>query len=245
MRANGKTKGLVWYALLAMLLLMAAYGMQQIGFFSYFMENPYEILVLTKEHLLMVGLSMSIAIAVGIPLGIVLTRSMFKKWGGVIMYIVGIGQSIPSLAVIALGMGFLGLGFKPAVFALALYALLPIVRNTFNGINSVSAEILEAGRGMGMAPIHILWEIEIPNALYVILAGVRTALIINIGTAALAFLVGGGGLGDLIFTGIDLFEPGIMLAGAIPTALLALAADRLFDLLENWLIPKGIQKAET
>ncbi len=245
MRTNGKTKGLLWYVLLAMLLLVVAYGMQQIGFFSYVMENFYEILVLTKEHLLMVGLSMSIAIAVGIPLGIVLTRSPSKKWGSVIMYIVGIGQSMPSLAVIALGMGFLGLGFKPAVFALTLYALLPIVRNTFNGINSVSAEILEAGRGMGMAPIHILWEIEIPNALYAILAGVRTALIINIGTAALAFLVGGGGLGDLIFTGIDLFEPGIMLAGAIPTALLALVANKLFDLLENWLIPKGIQKAET
>jgi len=157
------------------------------------------------------------------------------------MYIIGLGQTIPSLAVLALAMSFLGIGMKPAVFALTIYSVLPIARNTLAGITAVPSELIDAGKGMGMPSMRILMDVEIPNAMEVILTGFRVALIINIGTAALAYVIGAGGLGDLIFTGISLMQTDKLLAGAIPVTLLALFADFLSELLGLVLVSRGLR----
>jgi osmoprotectant transport system permease protein len=151
-----------------------------------------------------------------------------------------IGSTIPSLAILALSMSWLGIGTPPAVFALWAVTLLPIVRNTMAGLRGVDPYLLEAGRGMGMTPMQLLVRVELPNAMYVLLAGVRTALAINVGTVPMAFLIGGGGLGELIFTGIDLNEPAMMLAGAIPTAGLAVLVDFSLGLIAYYLVPRGV-----
>jgi osmoprotectant transport system permease protein len=141
-------------------------------------------------------------------------------------------------------MSFLGIGMKPAVFALTIYSILPIARNTLAGITAVPPELIDAGKGMGMPPMKILMEVEIPNAMKVILTGFRVALIINIGTAALAYVIGAGGLGDLIFTGISLMQTDKLLAGAIPVTLLALFADFLSELLGLSLISRGLRLSD-
>ena len=231
---------------LFLVVFAAGVGAQKIGLIAY-VTDPYEypyILALLWQHLYLVAISMFLATALGLGIGIILTRRRFKKYAGVCMYIVSLGQTIPSLAVIALAMSFLGIGMKPAIFALTIYSILPIARNTLAGIISVPPALLDAAKGMGMPPRTILWEVELPNALMVIITGFRIALIINIGTAALAFLIGAGGLGDLIFTGISLMEPDRLLAGAIPVTLLALLADFLCDLGESFLVPRGLRLSQ-
>lgn len=147
---------------------------------------------------------------------------------------------MPTLAILALSMSWLGIGTPPAVFALWAVTLLPIVRNTMAGLRGVDPYLIEAGQGMGMTPTQLLWRVELPNALYVLFAGIRTALAINVGTVPVAFLIGGGGLGELIFTGIDLNEPAMMLAGAVPTAGLALMVDLILGLTAYYLVPRGV-----
>lgn len=210
---------------------------------SSFAELP-QLLRMVKEHLIMVGISMTIATTIGVSIGILLSRPLFRKYQGIVMYIVGLGQTIPSLAILALAMSTLGIGMRPAIFALTIYSVLPIARNTLAGLNSVSDELIDAAKGMGLPPFKILIEIELPNAINVILTGFRVALVINIGTAALGSLVGAGGLGEQIFTGINFLNTRVMLSGAIPTALLALLADYSVQLFNNWLVPRGLQKAD-
>jgi osmoprotectant transport system permease protein len=231
---------------LFMVVFAAGVAAEKTGLVAY-VTDPYEypyILSLCWQHLYLVSISMTLATALGLGIGIVLTRDRFKKFAGICMYVVGLGQTIPSLAVIALAMSFLGIGAKPAIFALTIYSILPIARNTLAGIMSVPKPLLDAAKGMGLPPRSILWEVELPNALKVIITGFRIALIINIGTAALAFLIGAGGLGDLIFTGISLMQPDTLLAGAIPVTLMALIADFLCDLGELLLIPRGLRLAQ-
>lgn len=199
-----------------------------------------DIVYLTGQHIELTLMSGSLAIVTGIPLGIWLSRPSMRRWSESAMQGLNIGTTIPTLAVLALSMSFLGIGTVPAVFGLWVASLLPIVRNTYTGLKSVPAHLKEAAHGMGMRPRDILWRVELPNALFVILAGVRTALAINVGTVPLAFLIGGGGLGELIFTGIDLNDTGMMLAGAIPTALLAVLVDYLIGLGSYWLVPRGV-----
>lgn len=199
-----------------------------------------DIQFLARQHLLLVGISWGLAIAVGVPLGVLLTRPWMRRYSESVLQVVNIGQTIPTLAVLALAMSILGIGFWPSIFALWIYSMLPIVRNTYQGILAVPAHLMEAAVGMGMTRSQILWRVELPNALFVIFAGLRTALAINVGTAPLAFLIGGGGLGELIFTGIALDRTTMMLAGAIPTALLAVILDFLIGQLQFWLVPKGV-----
>jgi osmoprotectant transport system permease protein len=209
-----------------------------------YLSDPFEFqytIHLIIQHLWMVAVSMAFATAIGLLVGIVFTRPGFKKFSGIIMYIVGLGQTIPSLAVIALVMSILGIGYKTAIFALLIYSILPIARNTLAGIMSVPKWIIDAAKGMGMSNFRILFEVELPNAMKVILTGFRISLVINIGTAALAFLIGAGGLGEHIFIGINLMRPDKLLAGAIPTVLIALCADYLVEMLSLFLIPKGIR----
>jgi osmoprotectant transport system permease protein len=225
------------------LIVFALFGWAYtVGAFRFMMDNPNDLIFLLGQHMRLVGLSSFLAVAVAVPVGIIITRPKFKKFDWVAINFANIGQTIPSLAILALVMSYLGLGYVTAVFALWFNSLLPILRNTVAGIENVNNAIIDAGRGMGMTQSQILWKLELPNALYAILAGIRTAIVINVGTAALAFLIGGGGFGDLIFTGISLFDTGIMLAGAIPTILLAISIDFVLGKLEKTIIPKGLQR---
>ncbi len=195
-----------------------------------------EILQETSTHLLLVGVSIGIATLVGIPLGILITRKTNLRQP--ILGIANILQTIPSLALF----GFLisvpiigGIGAKTAIIALTLYSLLPIIRNTYTGIISVDPAIREAGRGMGMTDKQLLLQVEIPLALGVILAGVRVATVIAIGVATIAAAIGAGGLGVFVFRGIAMVNNDLILAGAVPAALLAILADWAIALIEQRL----------
>ena len=204
------------------------------------LQHRGDVLYLIRQHMLLAAVSGALAIAIGIPIGILITRGRFRAIGTILAQIVNLGSTIPTLAILALAMTFLGLGAPSAIFGLTALTLLPIVLNTVAGLQAVPRHLIEAGRGMGMRPGQILWQVELPNALYVILAGIRTALAIDVGTVPLAFLIGGGGLGELIFSGIDLMEPGMLLAGAIPTALLAILVDFAVGQAQFWLVPRGV-----
>lgn len=208
-----------------------------IGSISAYWED---IAYLSRQHMVLVAASGGAAILFGIPVGIWLSRPSMERYAETIMQVFNIGTTIPTLAVIALSMTILGIGFAPAFFGLFVASLLPIVRNTYAGLLAVPAHLKEAATGMGMTGSQILWRVEMPNALYVMFSGVRTALAINVGTTPLAFLIGGGGLGELIFTGIDLMDTGMLLAGAIPTAMLAVLVDFLTGQGQLRLIPKGV-----
>lgn len=207
-------------------------------------KEPNKFFNLLKQHITIVFISGLVAILTSIPLGIILTRPKFQKLEWLFVNTVNLGQTIPSLAVLALAMGFLGIGIKSAIVALYLFSLLPILQNTIAGINSVDEKTLDAAKGMGLTPLQILWRVELPQASYSIFAGIRTALVINVGTAALAYLIGGGGLGVWIFTGIQLFDNSFLLSGAIPLTILALLVDYLCKGLEFLIVPKGIRIAK-
>lgn len=215
-------------------------GVQATGVISDIAAYWDDVYYLTKQHMLLVAISGGLAVAIGIPFGVWLSRPSMRGLSETIMQGFNVGTTVPTLAVLALAMSFLGIGAVPAVFGLFVASLLPIVRNTYSGLLAVPAHLKEAAHGMGMTPLQILWRVEIPNALYVIFAGVRTALAINVGTAPLAFLIGGGGLGELIFTGIDLMDTGMLLAGAVPTALLAVFVDFAVGQCQIWLVPRGV-----
>ncbi|MEX2319637.1 MAG: ABC transporter permease, partial [Bauldia sp.] len=199
-----------------------------------------DIVFLGRQHIALVAISGGLAIAIGVPLGVLLTRTHLRRYSPTALQFLNIGATVPTLAVLALSMSILGIGDRPAIFALAVATLLPIVSNTIAGLRAVPDALLEAARGMGMSPGQILWQVELPNAMFVIYAGIRTALAINVGTVPLAFLIGGGGLGELIFSGIALNRFAMMLAGAIPTALIAIFVDFLMGQLQLWTIPRGV-----
>ncbi|MFD0857852.1 ABC transporter permease [Roseovarius aquimarinus] len=228
--------GRIWpWALIGLGILIGVSGL--IEQMAYYWED---IVYLTEQHIILVLASGGAAICVGVPIGVWLSRPSMAKAAETIMQVFNIGTTIPTLAVIALSMTLLGIGFAPAFFGLFVASLLPIVRNTYAGLLAVPAHLKEAAHGMGMTSAQILFNIELPNALFVIFSGIRTALAINVGTTPLAFLIGGGGLGELIFTGIDLMDTGMLLAGAVPTAALAVLVDFLIGQAQLWLIPKGV-----
>lgn len=207
------------------------------NFFEYVIMQKAEILTLTLQHLEITGMSVLMAVAIGVPVGIMITR--FKKSAGIVLGIANIFQTLPSLALFGLIIPIMGIGYTPSVFVLFLYALLPIIKNTYLGIDSVNPAVIDAGKGMGMTDGQILGTIEIPLSLPVIMGGVRISTVINIGTATIAALIGAGGLGDLIFKGISMNNTNMILAGAIPTALLAIGADYLLGWMERRLTPTG------
>ena len=185
----------------------------------------------TLEHLVMTGVSTSVAILVGVPLGIWIARTPWFRRP--VLGMSGIIQTIPSLAMLAFLLPFFGIGFKPAVIALTLYALLPIVRNTFTGLAGVPDEILEAATGLGFTPRQQLFLVELPLALPVIIAGIRTAAVIGVGIATLSSFIGAGGLGDFINRGLALNNTRLILLGASAAAVLALLIDGLIGLAER------------
>ena len=234
------TRSRMPYAVLAGIALAIAAGLWASGLGADILHYKKDIVYLTKQHLVLVAVSGSAAIVFGIAIGIWLSRPWMARWAEGAIQAVNMVTSIPTLGKLALMMSLLGIGALPAIVGLWIATLLPIIRNTYEGICAVPAHLVDAARGMGMGPSAILRRVELPNALFVIFAGVRTAMAVNVGTAPIAFLIGGGGLGELIFTGIDLQQQGMMLAGAIPTALLAVAVDLLFGQAQYWLVPRGV-----
>jgi len=200
---------------------------------QFLFTNQAEFLTLLKEHLLMVVIAEVAAIVVAIPLAILATQNDTAK--SVVMSIGNVTQTIPTLAVIALVYPLLGIGFNSAVFGIWLYALLPILTNTVTGIEDVDDKTINAARGMGMTDWEVIRRIQLPLALPVIFAGIRTSSVINVGTAYLAFFIGGGGLGLWVISGIQLFDTPQMIAGAVPGALLAISADLFFASIERYL----------
>ena len=200
----------------------------------FFIGHSDEILAATREHLTLVVISMAIAVAIGVPLGMALVSR--PRLRAASLAVANIFQTIPSLALF----GFLiplpfigGIGMRTAIVALVLYALLPILRNTYVGLTAVDPAILEAAEAMGMSELQILFHVRLPLAASVILAGIRTATVITIGIATIAAAIGAGGLGTFIFRGVAMVSDAVILAGAIPAALLALLADFLLGLLER------------
>ncbi|HZG70021.1 MAG TPA: ABC transporter permease [Chondromyces sp.] len=241
MKEKNRVEKIIRVGLFLIILALIGYALNA-GAFQFILDNPGDLIFLGGQHLKMVAISSAAAIMVAVPLGIFITRPQFKKFEFLVVNFANIGQTVPSIAILALVMSYMGLGWQTAVFALWFSSLLPILRNTVAGIYSVPPAIIDAGKGMGMTQKQILLKLELPNASYAILAGIRTATVINVGTAALAFLIGGGGLGDLIFTGISLYDTGIMLAGAIPIILLAVTIDFLLGGVEKIITPKGLQR---
>lgn len=202
-----------------------------------------EVLRETVWHLLLVGVSVGVATAIGVPLGIWVARRVALR--RIVLGAAGVVQTIPSLALF----GFLislpkiggyeigGIGVKSALIALSLYGLLPVLQNTVTGLAGVDAAVREAGRGMGMTNRQLLWQVELPLAASVILAGVRVATVIGIGVATIAAAIGAGGLGVFIFRGVAMVDNRTILAGALPAALLAVGADLALGLIERRLRP--------
>ncbi|MBO8176915.1 MAG: ABC transporter permease [Bacillus sp. (in: Bacteria)] len=191
------------------------------------------------EHICLSLISISIAIILSVPLGIYITRH--EKWAEWVIGVTAVFQTIPSLALFGFIVPLLGTGALTAIIALTIYALLPILRNTYTGIKGVDQSVIEAGRGMGMTNRQILWKIEIPLSLPVIMAGIRTATVLTVGIATLATFVGAGGLGDLIYRGLSTWNNQLVLAGAIPAALLAIFFDFFLKLIERLSTPKGLK----
>lgn len=201
------------------------------------------ILQRTKEHLWLTVVSLAAAIALAIPLGVVAARR--PRTGQLILAAVGVVQTIPSLAVLVFMIPLLGIGGPPAIAALFLYSLLPIVRNTAAGLTSIPPSIRNSAIALGLGPERRLWRVELPIASPSILAGIKTAAVINVGTATLGALIGAGGYGQPILTGIRLADFGLILEGAVPAAALALVVQGLFELAERWLVPRGLRLKTT
>jgi osmoprotectant transport system permease protein len=203
---------------------------------QFMLQNHTEVLELTLEHLWLVGISTLLAVLIGIPLGILITR-----WPALNKPVLGganIIQTIPSLALFGFLLPAPWIGARAdrlAILALALYALLPLIRNTYVGIQSVDPAVVEAGRGMGLTDRQLLFQVELPLSLGVIIAGVRVATVISVGLATIAAAIGAGGLGEYIFRGLAMVNNQVILAGAIPAAAMALLADVSLGWLEKRL----------
>ncbi|HET7295685.1 MAG TPA: ABC transporter permease [Gemmatimonadales bacterium] len=203
---------------------------------AFYGRNLDEAVGLAWQHVYLVAIATAAAIVIGVPLGVLLTRR--PAWRGPVLGVANVFQTVPSLALF----GFLiplpfigGIGARTAIVALVLYALLPIVRNTYEGIAGVDPAVREAARGMGMSDWQLLAQVEMPLGLSVILAGVRVATVVSVGTATIAAAIGAGGLGVYIFRGVATVDDTLILAGALPAALMALAADGLLGLAERRL----------
>jgi osmoprotectant transport system permease protein len=199
----------------------------------YLQENWVHLLSLTWNHIVMVLSGLGLALLAGIPLGIACWRN--ERWAAIILAAANTIQVLPSLALLALLMIFLGLGFKTIVIGLFLYSLLPIIKNTYVGLKEVDASLLEAGKGVGMSPLQLLTMIQFPLSLPFLAAGIRLAAVIAIGVATLAPLIGGDGLGREIYSGLNLRNSLKIYAGAIPAAMLAILADVLLGRLQGRL----------
>lgn len=206
---------------------------------AYMVSISDRIIEALIQHLWLAGVAVGLGTLVGVPLGIFLTRA---EWiAQPILGFAGVLRTIPSLALLGFMMPVFGIGNPPAIAALFLYSLLPILRNTYTGIRGVDPVTLEAARGMGMTDRQMLTLVQLPIALPVIMSGIRTSAVTIVGWATVAAFIGGGGLGQLIFTGLVMNNNKLLLAGAIPSALLAILVDYLLGHVENKVTPKGLK----
>jgi osmoprotectant transport system permease protein len=211
---------------------------------QFIVNNWQYILTLTGQHAWVVAIAVAIAMATGVPIGIWITFN--RKAAEMVLYIAGIIMTIPSIALFGIMIPLLsvfghGIGSVPAIVALVLYSQLPIIRNTFAAIKSVDPNIIDAGIGMGMTRMQVLKKVQLPMALSVIFAGIRVAVVMSIGIGAIAAYIGAGGLGHLIFMGINQTHDAMINSGALAVALMAVVVDYLFGLIENLLVSKGLR----
>jgi len=203
--------------------------------------NATNILNAIWEHIQLAAVSTVFVVLIAIPLGVVMTRPFTRSFRGVLLTLANIGQAVPTIGLLALlAVAFVFIGFSAAIVGLVAYAVLPVLRNTIVGLGQVDENILEAGRGMGISKFGVLRRIELPLAVPIILAGVRTALVINVGTATLAAYINAGGLGRIIIAGLSTNRITVQITGALLTAVLALLIDYLAGIAEDVLRPKGL-----
>ena len=233
MQTSMLTRALLFIAGIVAILALITWG---VGLET-IKARQVDLIYLGQQHLILVFSSMFFALLVGIPSGIALSRPAARGVAEYVMQIFNVGNTLPPLAVLALAMVVIGIGDTPAIIALFLASLLPIVRNTYAGLCSVPASLIEAANGIGMTKWQRLRQVELPNALPVILSGVRIATAINVGTAPLAFLIGASSYGELIFPGIYLNDFPTLILGAAATALFALVLDTLLAALGRLLSP--------
>ena len=205
-------------------------------------ENHKEVVTSILRHIQLVGISILISMIISIPLGIFLSRH--RKVAGTVLAIAGTIQTIPGLVMLGFALIFFGIGMRPALIVLTLYAILPILRNTYTGITEVDKSFIEAARGIGMTSLQTLFKVELPIALPIIISGVRLSTVYIVSWATLAGLIGAGGLGDLIWTGLATYNTNYILSGAIPSAILAFLFSGLNSLLQRALVPRGLRKVK-
>lgn len=208
----------------------------------FFAENGENLVRLIWEHLYISAISVSLGILFAVPIGIWLTR-INDKVANVVIGFVSILQSLPSLALLTLMIPLIGVGQLPAIVALFIYSLMPIMRNTYAGIQSVDNSMVDAAKGMGMTPMQLLQKVELPQAAPIIMAGIRLSTTYVIAWTTLASFIGAGGLGDFIFNGLNLYIPELIIGGTIPVTMIALLADFLLGRLEQKLTPINLRES--
>lgn len=209
------------------------------SFAEYLRHNGSDVLEALKIHVQLSSLSILIAVLIAIPTGIILTRH--DRAAKAVLAVAGIIQTIPGLVMLGIGLMLFGLGSKPAVIVLVAYAILPIIQNTYTGIKEIDMLYIEAARGIGMSQSQILFKVEIPLGLPAIVAGIRLSVVYIISWATLAALIGAGGLGDLIWTGLSSYDTNMILAGAIPASILSIIAGLVIDLIHRAVTPRSMR----
>ncbi len=209
-------------------------------FFEFVQSSYPDILKSVLEHIRLVTVSVLVGIVVSIPLGILLTRN--RRAAGIVLALAGVVQTIPGLVMLGFALILIGIGLLPALVVLSLYSILPILRNTYTGITEVEPSLIEAARGIGMSGAQILFGVQLPLALPTIVSGIRISAVYIVSWATLAGLIGAGGLGDLIWTGLATYNTNYILSGAIPSAVLAFLISGLVGLVQNMITPRGLRR---
>ncbi|MCO6216716.1 ABC transporter permease [Staphylococcus epidermidis] len=206
---------------------------------AFLQEYGSQLLSKAVEHFYISMFALLLAIVVAVPLGILLSKT--QRTANVILTVAGVLQTIPTLAVLAIMIPIFGVGKTPAIVALFIYVLLPILNNTVLGVKNIDKNVIQAGQSMGMTKFQLMKDVEMPLALPLIISGIRLSSVYVISWATLASYVGAGGLGDLVFNGLNLYQPPMIISAAIVVTLLALVIDFILSLVEKWVVPKGLK----
>ena len=206
---------------------------------AFLQEYGSQLLSKAVEHFYISMFALLLAIVVAVPLGILLSKT--QRTANVVLTVAGVLQTIPTLAVLAIMIPIFGVGKTPAIVALFIYVLLPILNNTVLGVKNIDKNVIQAGQSMGMSKFQLMKDVEMPLALPLIISGIRLSSVYVISWATLASYVGAGGLGDLVFNGLNLYQPPMIISAAIVVTLLALVIDFILSLVEKWVVPKGLK----
>ncbi|MCG1694338.1 ABC transporter permease [Staphylococcus epidermidis] len=206
---------------------------------AFLQEYGSQLLSKAVEHFYISMFVLLLAIVVAVPLGILLSKT--QRTANVVLTVAGVLQTIPTLAVLAIMIPIFGVGKTPAIVALFIYVLLPILNNTVLGVKNIDKNVIQAGQSMGMTKFQLMKDVEMPLALPLIISGIRLSSVYVISWATLASYVGAGGLGDLVFNGLNLYQPPMIISAAIVVTLLALVIDFILSLVEKWVVPKGLK----